>query len=806
MMNALRVLKRDILRLLRTPAALVVVGALLVLPSVYTWYNVLGFWDPYTDTGALRVDVVNEDEGASSPLTGELDVGDMIVEKLRENTQLGWEFTDYDTAMEELRSGRSYAVFVIPDDFTAGLLSLTTGNFEQPQLQYYVNEKTGPVAPKITDTGANTLDETINSTFISTVSDVAVNTIEKAADESRDELLVKRSRAAQEADGAIDEIQGARDRLVRMEEAATAARATVAAAQGKLEETKSHLQAIEDEMPGVASAASDVRRDMDAFITVASDATNRVNSALQQLINDYRRYAQEALDRIKEIPGFEDVDDWNDLKDMVLPDGFDPPVSPDDLQALLDRANALSDALYGSALPAASGAVARLESASAGVETALANQIALADELSSVFDELDEVLATSEEAFSRTDDLFGNAVNEIEGIRGDLDMLGSSDAISDLLGIDGLDAGRIADFMGSPTEVVTEELYELNAYGSAMAPLFMNLTFWIGAFMLLVVMRQEVDSEGIRHLTLTQRYVGRYLLFAILVILQAVICALGVLLLGVQAADPIALVFASACASLTYLSIIYALSVTLQHIGKGLCIVLVFVQIPGATGLYPIEMTSPFFQAVYPFLPFTYGISALRESICGFYGTQYAAALATLFLFFAIFMTSGVFLRPLMGNVNRMVAAQVRQSGIFNGENVELPMHSFRISQMMRVLFDRKDFKADLMERYERFEVWRPRIIRISIALGVSAPIVLMLIFTLTPTEKVVMLTILLAWMVLLFVALIVMDTIRYSLQRQLELGGMDLDEMKALYAGRDRMEHTPRAVFENREGDGSDA
>lgn len=806
MMNALRVLRRDILRLLRTPAALVVVGALLVLPSVYTWYNVLGFWDPYTDTGALRVDVVNEDEGASSPLTGELDVGDMIVEKLRENTQLGWEFTDYDTAMEELRSGRSYAVFVIPDDFTAGLLSLTTGNFEQPQLQYYVNEKTGPVAPKITDTGANTLDETINSAFISTVSDVAVNTIEKAADESRDELLVKRSRAAQEADGAIDEIQGARDRLVRMEEAATAARATVAAAQGKLEEAKSHLQAIEDEMPGVAFAASDVRRDMDAFITVASDATNRVNSALQQLINDYRRYAQEALDRIKEIPGFEDVDDWNDLKDMVLPDGFDPPVSPDDLQALLDRANALSDALYGSALPAASGAVARLESASAGVETALANQIALADELSSVFDELDEVLATSEEAFSRTDDLFGNAVNEIEGIRGDLDMLGSSDAISDLLGIDGLDAGRIADFMGSPTEVVTEELYELNAYGSAMAPLFMNLTFWIGAFMLLVVMRQEVDSEGIRHLTLTQRYVGRYLLFAILVILQAVICALGVLLLGVQAADPIALVFASACASLTYLSIIYALSVTLQHIGKGLCIVLVFVQIPGATGLYPIEMTSPFFQAVYPFLPFTYGISALRESICGFYGTQYAAALATLFLFFAIFMASGIFLRPLMGNVNRMVAAQVRQSGIFNGENVELPMRSFRISQMMRVLFDRKDFKADLTERYERFEVWRPRIIRISIALGVSIPIVLMLIFTLTPTEKVVMLTILLAWMVLLFVALIVMDTIRYSLQRQLELGGMDLDEMKALYAGRDRMEHTPRAVSENREGDGSDA
>ena len=68
--------------------------------------------------------------------------------------------------------------------------------------------------------------------------------------------------------------------------------------------------------------------------------------------------------------------------------------------------------------------------------------------------------------------------------------------------------------MGSPTELVTEQLYELNAYGSAMAPLFMNLTFWIGAFMLLVIMKQEVDGEGVRKLTVTQRYLGRFLLLA----------------------------------------------------------------------------------------------------------------------------------------------------------------------------------------------------------------------------------------------------------------------------------------------------
>ena len=114
--NVLRVFKRDVLRLLKAPCALVVVIALLVLPSVYTWYNVVGFWNPYDNTGNLRVCVVNEDAGASSELTGELHVGDMIVEELRENEQLDWAFVDRATAMDELDAGASYAPFVIPED------------------------------------------------------------------------------------------------------------------------------------------------------------------------------------------------------------------------------------------------------------------------------------------------------------------------------------------------------------------------------------------------------------------------------------------------------------------------------------------------------------------------------------------------------------------------------------------------------------------------------------------------------------------------------------------------------------------
>lgn len=160
MKNVLHVLGRDLLRLLKAPAALVVVVVLVVLPSTYTWFNVIGFWNPYDNTGNMRVCVVNQDAGSENDLMGQMNLGNQIVDTLHENNQLKWEFTDYDDAMRKVESGEVYAAFVIPEDFTANLFTIVTGDFQQPNLQYYVNEKMNPVSPKVTDAGSSTLDET----------------------------------------------------------------------------------------------------------------------------------------------------------------------------------------------------------------------------------------------------------------------------------------------------------------------------------------------------------------------------------------------------------------------------------------------------------------------------------------------------------------------------------------------------------------------------------------------------------------------------------------------------------------------
>ena len=161
-----------------------------------------------------------------------------------------------------------------------------------------------------------------------------------------------------------------------------------------------------------------------------------------------------------------------------------------------------------------------------------------------------------------------------------------------------------------------------------------------------IIMAAEVDDEEIRNLTIAQRFLGRGILFAIMVSLQAS-CVTAVVPRRASRKRRRALYDARSHARFTYLAIHHIAPPTLQHVGKGLCVILVFVQIPGATGLYPVELTTSFFQTVYPIFPFTYGINAMRECICGFYGNMWLGFMGVLTLFFAVFLLIGTFARPL---------------------------------------------------------------------------------------------------------------------------------------------------------------
>ncbi len=182
MKKAFAVFKRDLRRIVRNPVALLVVIGICVVPCLYAWINVLANWDPYENTSDIPVAVVNQDKSVSLDEVGEICVGDLMVDALKENDKIGWRFMDEDEALENVRAGSCYAAIIIPSDFTKSLTGILDGKVEKARLKYYVNEKVNPIAPKVTDTGATTVSQQIDSKFIAKVGEVVAEKLGDASD------------------------------------------------------------------------------------------------------------------------------------------------------------------------------------------------------------------------------------------------------------------------------------------------------------------------------------------------------------------------------------------------------------------------------------------------------------------------------------------------------------------------------------------------------------------------------------------------------------------------------------------------
>ena len=68
---------------------MIVVIGVLVVPCLYAWFNIAASWDPYNNTGNLKVAVASVDEGYTGSLIPlEINVGEQVISALRENTQM----------------------------------------------------------------------------------------------------------------------------------------------------------------------------------------------------------------------------------------------------------------------------------------------------------------------------------------------------------------------------------------------------------------------------------------------------------------------------------------------------------------------------------------------------------------------------------------------------------------------------------------------------------------------------------------------------------------------------------------------
>ena len=253
----------------------------------------------------------------------------------------------------------------------------------------------------------------------------------------------------------------------------------------------------------------------------------------------------------------------------------------------------------------------------------------------------------------------------LKQVADDIRRFTSSEAFNELVEILENNPDSLADYLSAPVELNTVIVYEIKDYGSAMAPYYIMLALFVGSLLSATMIKVPVRYPEYLDCSPLERYFGRKMLFNGIVLAQAIITALGCMFyVGMQSVNPLLLILACCICSLNFMAMNYALVYSLDNVGMAAAVIIMVIQVAGSGGSYPVHVLPEFFQKLYNFMPFHYGMDMIRETIGGFYGHTYLRCAVILLLMCVGFAIFGLLVYYPAKPLNRLIAESKEKSGI----------------------------------------------------------------------------------------------------------------------------------------------
>ena len=695
MKNIIEIFRKDIKEVFRKTNTWIIIVGLIFLPSMYAWPNILSSWDPYGHTNNIKVAVTSEDDGAT--VDGkELNLGNSLVEGLKSNKSLDWQFVSNKQEAEDgVRIGDYYASIVVPKNFSKDMTSVSRTEPQRATIEYTVNEKINAISPKITNSGASAIANNISKSFVETANGVIFEklheagikfeenlpSIEKAKQEifklnenfstyeaSLNELIGKVEHGynilntvqntlpeidraatnsimlADKAGVTINNIQGFNDRMLPIisnhlsvvEEVSKEANIIAKEIQQKpdrTEEIKARQKALDSRLQASGERLQLVKNIFEYFNNLSNERLfNNQLAKVTNLENDINKVKEININIHNKMDHYDEITDT--LKEeFVNKSARINELSTDMNTKLNNEVSPLISQVLSRAdvnIDKVSGIIAQAQGELPAVERKLSETEVKIINAHGKLLTLQEYMPTAKSKIQKLTD-------EIKKADGEVDR-------NQLFNLLKVDYKQQAEFFANPVKLQENKLYHIENYGSAMTPFYTVLSIWVGSLLMSSLLTTKVEDEENKYKPY-QKYFGRGLLFVIISLFQTLIITLGdMYVLGTQATSPFRFVIFSLLISLLFSSIIYTIVCILGNVGKAVCIVLLVLQLGSSGGTFPIQMTSKFFQTLYPKVPFTYSIGLLREAVGGAYAPAVHRDIKILFIYLIIVLVGGAVL------------------------------------------------------------------------------------------------------------------------------------------------------------------
>lgn len=177
--------KQEWKSLWRNKILMIVLVFIIAIPAIYTTLFLGSMWDPYGKLDNLPVAVVNLDEPVE--YEGEtLNVGKNLVDKLKDDGSLCFNFTDADQAERGLKNGTYYMVITVPKNFSENATTLMDTVPKKMELDYKTNPGTNYIAMKMSETALEKIKTSVAQEVTKTYAETIFDKISEAGDGMKD--------------------------------------------------------------------------------------------------------------------------------------------------------------------------------------------------------------------------------------------------------------------------------------------------------------------------------------------------------------------------------------------------------------------------------------------------------------------------------------------------------------------------------------------------------------------------------------------------------------------------------------------
>lgn len=714
MKNAVNIYRRDMKVVFTNYAVLIVVIALSILPSLYAWINIKASWDPYSEsaTSRIKVDVVNLDTGTD--LNGKkINVGEKVIEGLRENTLLGWQFVTLEEGEKDLNSGDVYAEIIINEGFSEDIKSLITSDIQEAHITYRINEKLNAIAPKITSKGATGVQDTVSEQVISTVSEITLSMASELGYKIQEEILPQIEKSGVILHKVNDKFETIEEIVSRSDASINDILSFIGDIQGYMTQIESFLQSsqaltssLSDFAGASRTAFEGVAPSLKEDIGLLRDIGQRLNSYAQAIEGVFDSSYEKApevveslvarteelktmtssvkgvLERLNKISGNQALASaieqlttvenqlgqintkLQEIKTSMETGKPDLTLikSIKDLSASISAtASGIYDRFDTEIAPAIVGIMDKAGTTADSAATILKDASGKLPEVSYILNEVSEILTKGQGGVKEVEELIPLAKEKIAALTSAVDEVNSSGELIDLLNLIQNNVQERVDFLSNPVSLVEETIYPMGNYGSQMTPFYSVLAAWVG--LTIMVSMLSVKAQG--DYTDREVYFGKLMTYCTIAVVQALVIALGDLyLLKINCLHPVLFILGMVFTSIAFTFIVYSLVSVFGNVGKVVAIIVMILQVAGSGGTFPIQLTSEFFIGLNPFLPFTYAISILREAIGGIYRPALTKDIIVLLSFIVVSVVISIFLKKPMNRLMSRFTHKYHEGGL----------------------------------------------------------------------------------------------------------------------------------------------